>query len=238
MSFAAYAPPVAESSPSARSEYFRKVGALTFAGLVVAAGTSVISSLFLAATPVLLSRWPSLILIMGSFYMANSGMRGLVYSESQGTKLAGFFGASVFQGIAMGYLLLAAAIAGEATFGNPFIFLVEAGALVGLIAVGMLVYLAPGPKDLSMVRGAMTMAALPMLALMAISWVFPIGGTLGLIVSLAFVAMSVGGLLYKLDQVVHTLPTTMWVEGAYSVTMGLLVLFWNLMNLLMRAQRR
>ena len=46
------------------------------------------------------------------------------------------------------------------------------------------------------------------------------------------------GLLYNLNQVMHTLSTDQHIGGAYTITMGLLVLFWNLLVLLMRLQSR
>lgn len=238
MSFAAYAPPVVKATPSARADYFRKVGMLTFAGLGTAAVTSVFASAVILSVPILTSRFVMLAVVFGCFFMANSVMHGLVYSAALPTKLLGFFGAAIFEGVAMGYLLLAAAAAGQETFGNPLVFLVEAAALVGLTALGMLIYLWSGPQKLDMIKSGMAIAALPMLGLMAVTWVFPIGGFFGLLASVAFVLMSVGGLLYNLNEVIHKLPTSMSIEGSYSVTMGLLVLFWNLVTLIMKLQRR
>ena len=56
--------------------------------------------------------------------------------------------------------------------------------------------------------------------------------------SLAFVAFSGAGLLYELNMVMHKMRTDMDVEGAFMITMGLLVLFWNVLVLLMRLQGR
>jgi FtsH-binding integral membrane protein len=107
-------------------------------------------------------------------------------------------------------------------------------ALTALTAVGLFGWLITGPKDLSLVRGAMAIATLPMLALMAITFVFPVTGIMGIVISAVFVAVSTAGLLVQLDRVVHTLPTSRWVEGSYQITLGLLVLFWNLLSLLSR----
>jgi uncharacterized YccA/Bax inhibitor family protein len=77
-----------------------------------------------------------------------------------------------------------------------------------------------------------------MLALMVISFVFPIGGPFGILLSVVFVGLSAGGLLFNLNQVMHRMSTDMVVPAAYHVTLGMLVLFWNVLSLLMRLQRR
>ena len=53
-----------------------------------------------------------------------------------------------------------------------------------------------------------------------------------------FVALSAGGLLFNLNHVMHRMSTDMVVPAAYHVTLGMLVLFWNVLSLLMRLQRR
>ncbi|MBT3221815.1 MAG: hypothetical protein HN348_22280 [Proteobacteria bacterium] len=241
MAIAAYADPVIHAEPSTRVAYLRKVAALTFVGLILAAfsGTVSASVIFLlegAAS----SRMVQLVVIFGSYFIAHFVARRMVYSSAAPVKYLGFMAGSVFQGIAMGYLLLAAILASLSTFGTPFVFVAQALFMTGLVAVGLLLYLMTGPKDLSYVKGALSMLFLPMMALMAISFVFSsyIGGPLGIAMTLLFVVISVAGLLYQLNQIIHKLPATMYVEGAFEVTLGLLVLFWNILVLLMRLQRR
>ena len=36
----------------------------------------------------------------------------------------------------------------------------------------------------------------------------------------------------------HKLNTQQHIEGAYMITMGILILFWNILSLLMRLNRR
>jgi hypothetical protein len=45
-------------------------------------------------------------------------------------------------------------------------------------------------------------------------------------------------LLYQLNQVLHQLSTKHHIEGAFMITMGLLVLLWNVITLLMRLNSR
>ena len=82
------------------------------------------------------------------------------------------------------------------------------------------------------------MLMMPMLILMVVSFVFPIGGTLGLIMAAGFVVFSAGALLYSTNTVLHDLDTTMHIEGAYLMSMALLTLLWNILNLLMRLTSR
>ena len=227
----------AHAPAEARNAFLVKVGALTAAGLVVSAATGMASATAVALLPVLQTRFASGVLILGSFFAAQYGGQALVQSRSAASQWAGFAVGAVFQGIAMGYLLLAALAVG-AGLGNPLLLIGQAFGLVSLTTIGLVAYLWTGPRELSMVRAGLAMVSLPMLVLMAVSFVWPIGGTLGLLLSGAFVIVSVAGLLQRLQAVMHELRTDEVVPGAYLLTMGVLILFWNLLSLLMRLNRR
>ena len=94
------------------------------------------------------------------------------------------------------------------------------------------------PRDLSYIGAGLSMLFLPMMILMAVSFVFPIGGPIGILISILFVGVSAAGLLYQMNKVLRELRSDMHVEGAYMITMGILILFWNILVLLMRLQRR
>ena len=91
-----------------------------------------------------------------------------------------------------------------------------------------------------MLGAGLSALGIPMLILMVASFAFPgfFGGTLGLVLTGLFVVISAGSLLYQINQVVHKLRTDQHVEGAYMITLSVLVLFWNLLSLLMRLNRR
>lgn len=237
---AIYAPPVIESPVEDRVAYLRKVGLLTFLGLGTSMAVGTGSAFVFGMFPALLSGYFPMIIAFGCFALAHYGAQRVVFrSESQAMKLAGFFGGTIFQGIAMGMLLLVAAIISmDITGGNPFLIVGQAFAIVGAAAFGMMAWLMTGPRDLSMVKGALAVSFLPMLVAMAITWAFPIGGIMGIGISMLFVVVSAGGLLYQLDVVLKQLSTKMHVEGAYLVTMSLLVLLWNVIALLSRLQSR
>jgi hypothetical protein len=224
---------LAHAMPEQRVDYLKKVLILTVLGLGVSAITSLISALAVGMVPLLQGRLAMFVIIMGSFFAAQSGCSRLVFG---GQRLLGFFLATVFQGIAMGYLLLMAVSVGT-SMGNPFVLVFEAMGLVGLAAAGMTAYLWTGPREFSMLKAGLAALSLPMLVLMVVSFVFPIGGTMGILLTGAFVVVSAGGLLYQINTVLHRLRSGQTVEGAYLITMGVLVLYWNVLTLLMRLRR-
>lgn len=232
-----YAMPLARADAETRVSYLRRVALLTVVGLGFSAFTGVASMLAISLIPPLQSQIAAMAVILGSYGIAQWVAPRLVFSEGP-AKWAGFALGAGFQGVAMGYLLLQAVLLSLAQTGHAFLFVGQAMALVGLSAAGMLAYLMTGPKELSMVKGMLAILSLPMLVLMAVSFVFPIGGVLGVLMSAAFVFISAAGLLYQMNIVLHQLRSDQHVPGAYMITMGLLVLFWNLLVLLMRLQRR
>ena len=233
-----YGVPVSRAPAEARVGFLREVGLLTGGGLVVSALTATLSAAALIAVPALMGRWVSLAIMLGAIFGARAIGGSLVRSPERGTQLLGFLAGTGLQGVAMGYLLLTAVLLSAQLYSNPLIFLGQAFALVGLTVLGMVAYLMTGPKNLSMVGSVLSTLSLPLLALMVFSWFFPVGGVFGIIISVGFVAISAGGLLYNLNAVMHSMRTTDTVPAAYHVTMGILVLFWNVLVLLMRLQRR
>lgn len=233
-----YQTPVANAPEAARVAFLRNVGGLTFGGLVISAITALASTAAVVAIPALQGQWVSLGIMLGAIFASQWVGGALVASPDRSTQLGGFVLGTALQGVAMGYLLLTAMVLSSQLYSNPFVFLFQAMGLVGLTVVGMVLYLLTGPKKLSMIGSVMATLALPMLGLMVLTWVFPVGGFFGLLINVGFVALSAGGLLYNLNQVMHQMTTDRVVPAAYHVTLGVLTLFWNVLTLLMRLQRR
>lgn len=230
--------PVAHAPADVRLAYLRRVLGLTFVGLMLAGGAGIATAIGLAATGgALLSGFFPMVIILGSWGVANYVARPMVFGAN---KMAGFVLGSVAQGIAMGFILLAAVLVSAGALGNPFTLIGLALGLTGFSGLGMAAYVWTARKDFSMIGAGLSALSIPMLILMGVSFAFPglLGGTAGVVVSGLFVVVSAGGLLYQLNQVVHDYDTDMHVEGAYTVTLGLLVLFWNVLSLLMRLTRR
>lgn len=227
--------PAAQAGESERASFLRKVGALTFGGLTASAVAAIVSTFVIASVPALQGRFAAMAIILGAWALSNFVFGpAIANADTIPMKLGAFFAGSMSQGVALGYMLLTAVAVAVNDGSNPFLIVGQAMALTALTGVGLLGWLSTGPKDLSMVKGALAIAALPMLGLMAITFIFPVGGIMGIAISAVFVVISTAGLLYQLDQVMHGTPTNRWVEGAYQITLGLLVLFWNLLSLLSR----
>lgn len=233
-----YQIPVSEVAVPERVAFLRKVGVLTFGGLLVSGVTSMLSAATLIAIPALLNQWVSLIIMLGAIFASRAIGGALVHAESRVTQMTGFLVGAGLQGVAMGYLMLTAMILSWNLYDNPLVFLFQALGLVGLTVFGMVAYLLTGPKNLSLIGGALATLSLPMLGLMIFSFLFPVGGVFGMLISAGFVVLSAGGLLFNLNQVMHSMSVRDSVPAAYHVTLGVLTLFWNVLVLLMQLQRR
>ena len=234
--------PLSYAAPDERVEYLKRVLLWTSGGLALSAFTGLATAafLFLAAASgfgaIFFNQIAMLAIIFGSYGIAHYLAPRLVFGQQ---KVLGFAMGAVFQGIAMGYLLLTAISMGMEQ-GNPFGLAGTALVLTGLTGVGMTAYVWTGPKNFSFLGAALSAIFLPMLLLMGVGIVFPslFGGTMGIVLSAVFVVVSAGGLLYQVNQVMHRLATNQHIEGAYLITMGVLVLYWNILTLLMRLNRR
>ncbi|MDP2316146.1 MAG: Bax inhibitor-1 family protein [Pseudomonadota bacterium] len=237
MAFPSMSIPVARASEADRTAYLRKTLGLTVVGLGIASVTGVGTAFGLALMPSMLSGYLPMIVILGMWAVTNFVAQPMVFG---GQKAIGFVLGTAAQGIALGFLLLMAAITSAAVLGNPFTLIGLAMGLTGFTGLGMAAYVWTDRKDFSLIGAGLSAVTIPMLILMAVSFAFPgfIGGTLGIVVSSVFVLISAAGLVYQLNKVIHEYNTDMHVEGAYTISLGLLVLFWNILSLLMRLTRR
>ncbi|HEY1099488.1 MAG TPA: Bax inhibitor-1 family protein [Myxococcota bacterium] len=231
----AYAPAV--SGPSeARLAFLRKVAVWTFLSLVGAAVIAVVSTLTIAPLVYGLGRWGALIAILGAFALSHYVARGMVYGDA---KVPGLVLGIVGEGVSFGFLLLS-----TLSFGGPegmaegFRIIATAMGITAASAAGMLLYVWFNKSELSLVKAGLSMLGLPMLVLMAVSFIFPFGGVFGLIICAVFVVASAAALLYRLNTVVHEFDERQHIEAAYEISMSLLVLLWNVISLLNRLRDR
>lgn len=230
--------PVSRASTDARAEYLKKVVGLTAAGVALAGATSVVSSVGIALMPGLLSgRWMPFIIIMGLFALSNYVAQPMVFGKA---KVPGFLLGMVAQGLAMGFLMLTAFLVSGAAFGNPLVLIGLAMGLTFFAMLGMGAYTFVQARNFSMIGAGLSALSIPMLILMVASFAVPglIGGTFGIVLSGVFVLISVGAVLYQLNEVIHKFSTDMHWEGAYTIAMGILTLFWNILSLLIRLTSR
>lgn len=233
--------PLSRVSGAERVEYLQRVLLWTTMGLVLSAltGTATAAALYMAGSmgmTFLFNQWVSLAVILGSYAVAHYVAPRMVFGSA---KVLGFGVGAVFQGISMGYLLLFAVLMGMEA-GNPFGLVGSALGLTALTGGGLAAYVRTGPKEFGWLGAGLAALTLPMLLLMGVSFVFPglFGGAIGIALAAVFVVVSAGGLLYQINVVMHRLDTSQHIEGAYMITMGVLILFWNILSLLMRLSNR
>jgi FtsH-binding integral membrane protein len=229
--------PIALATPEVRSAYLRRVFGTTVFGLALASVVGVASAMFIATQPGLFSGWAPMAIILGCWAVTNFVARPMVFGTA---KWPGFLLGTVAQGAAMGFILLIGIIVSNQVYANPFRLIGTALGITVAAAVGLGIYASDGRREFSMLRAGLAAVSIPMLILMAATFAFPnlIGGTAGIVVAGIFVLVSAAGLLYQLNIVMHEFSSDMPIEGAYILTIGVLVLFWNVLAFLSRLTRR
>jgi len=224
---------VALATPEDRSDYLRRLATWTLGGLTLTGIVSVLSTMFIAPLVFQGGSWAVIAVVYGSFLLAQTVVRKMVYGES---KVAGFVLGTSLQGIALGFLLLITLSLTRVEDGLTLIG--QCLLITVLAAAAMLVYVIGSKRSFSLLGAGLSMLLIPMLGLMALQLVFPLSGTVGIVVAAIFLLVSVGAMLYNLNVVVNRMNSTMHIEGAYEVTLSVVVLFWNLLSLMNRLRRR
>ena len=233
--------PLSQVTPDVRVAYLQRVllwttGGLALAGITGLGMALVLFTLASAGMTFIIAGWPAMIGILGCYFVAQVVARKMVFGQA---KVLGFVVGAGFEGLSMGWLLLSAVLLGAQT-GEPFGLITLALGLTGLTAAGMTAYVWTKPREFKLLGALLSAVFIPMLILMVVGFAFPawFGGPIGIAIAGLFVAISAGGLLYQINAVVHKLRTDQHIEGAYLITMSVLVLFWNILVLLMRLNRR
>lgn len=236
---AGFAPAISGPSES-RLAFLRKVGLFTFLGLALAAVIAVVSTITVAPVIFSIAPWAGFACVLGAFLLSHYVARKMIYG---GAKIPGFILAIVGEGFSFGFLLLSTVAyvpvgsTAEAAFWAGIGIIAKAMGITAASAAGMLVYVWFNKSELSMVKAGLSVLGLPMLVLMVLQFVFPIGGVFGLIICGVFVVASGLSLLYRLNTVVHEFDEDQHIEAAYEISMALLVLLWNIISLLNRLRR-
>jgi len=225
--------PAIAASVEDRSAFLRRAAMWTLAGLVITAVSSVISMALVVPAVARGGSIAILVVIYGSFLLSQTVARRMVYGNA---KVGGFVLGTAVQGVAVGFLLLFTLAASGVADGLKVIGYALALTLTASLA--MVLYVSIDRRDFSVLRAGLSMLFIPMLLLMVLQLVFPIDGPLGIAITAIFVAVSVGSMLWKLNQLMHVMPTTMAIEGGYEISLGIIVLFWNILSLLSRLRRR
>ncbi len=224
----AYDAPVAE-----RSVFLRRAAVWTLGGLSITAVFALLSMQFVVPYVFRGGTWAVLAVVYGCFLLGQTLARRMVYGDA---KVGGFFLGTSTQGISLGFLLAITLAMGQVQDG---LTVIGYALLMTLLAsLAMLAYVSIEKREFSMIRAGLSMLFIPMLLLMGLQIVFPIGGTFGLVIAAVFVVVSVAAMLWKLNYVVHNMPVDMPLEAGFELTLGIVVLFWNLLSLMNRLRRR
>ena len=216
-----------------RSAFLRRVASWTLGGLLLSSLVAIASMLFVVPFVLRGGTWAILGVVYGSFILTQTVARGMVYGDA---KVAGFVLGTSMQGIALGFLLAITLMMGRIEDGLGVIG--YALTMTVLAVLAMMVYVSMEKREFSLIRAGLTMLFIPMLVLMGLQLVFPMDGTLGLVIGGVFLLVSVAGMLWKLNVVAYQMPDTMAIEGGFEIALGVIVLFWNLLSFMNRFRRR
>ena len=239
---------IAAAPATERVEFLKGVLALTSVGLVLTAISGVIAAQVMGGYFFVERQMPltgESVLVMQHQWIYLGVMIGALFgAQGFGTKLAmgntpelGLVVGAVLMGVVLGPLLYLAWHMGEVG-GNGFTLIGQAFGLTALTAVGMTGYVWSKPRDFSLLGAALAAVALPMFALMIISWVFPMGSTMTLFLLGGFIVFCAGTLLFKLNHIIHTMGTEYKALAAVTLTLSIGLLFYHILNLLMILQGR
>lgn len=222
-----------------RGEFLREVGMWTTGGVAISFVCAIASAWLIFETPLLQLRIIQLAIMFSCIGLADFVAAPMVRN---GQSVLGFAMGSAAMGVALGYILCIAVMEGARRFGGegfaPLTLVAQAGGLTGATALSLGAYLSTGPKNLTALGSFLAVACPPMFALMIITAIWPVGGLMGIAISLLFVVVSAGALLYTLNQVMHVARTGQEVSAGYELSQSLITLFWNLLVTLIRLSRR
>jgi len=225
-------PSVSHLAGGARVAFLQRTYALTFVALLVAGITGFVSARVIAGVPALQSDLARIVIILGSILFAQYGCQGLV--RNKGTAMLGLILANASMGVALGYLLLTAMLFGHVVAGSPFLFIGQALGLTVAACLGITGYVWFNPSEFRWAHATVSALFLPMILFMVFGFFFDFGGPIGIVISGVFVLVSALGLLLSTRDVLHVLREDQQVEGAYLISIGVIILFWNILVLLMR----
>lgn len=224
---------VAEAPADVRRRFLQQVALQTMGGLTLTAVVAMVSMFTVVPAVFALGKWGMIIFVYACIFGAQALGRKLAYGNSPA---AGLVVGAGLQGMALGFLLTVAIMSAGAQEG---IALIGYSLLMVVLAVGaMLLYVTQEKREFSMLRAGLAMMGIPMLIVMGLQLFLPMDGTLGLVISGVFLAISVGSLLYTLNKVLRDFPAEMPTPAAFELTIGIVIFYWNLLSFFLRMRRR
>ncbi len=111
-----------------------------------------------------------------------------------------------------------------------------AGLITGLTFGGLTGFVLISGKDFSFLRGVLCTLSFAAFGLIICSWIF--GFTLGIVFTVAMIALMCGMIVYETSMIQKRFPVDMHVAASLALLSSLVTLFWYVLRLLMILQGR
>lgn len=225
---------ISESPESERAEFIRKTYGHLAGAIVLFV---VLEWLFLGlglgttALAVLGSSKYSWLMVLGAF-MAVSWVaeRWATNGSSKGMQYAGLALYTVAEAVIfLPMITLAVVMTGDASL------LIQAGLITGAMVLGITVVAFTTKKDFSFLGGILKIGGFVALGLIVASFILPI--SLGLWFSAAMILFASGSILYNTSNLLHRYQPGQHVSASLSLFASVALLFWYVLQMLMRLNR-
>ena len=177
------------------------------------------------------SPWSYLVVML---LFMGSGVVARMWAQSRSAPALQYLGLALYVGVWAIMMLPLLYLASLPQFGGNVI--PQAGIMTGAVFGGLTLSVFITRKDYSFLGPVLTVGSLIMLGVIVAGMLF--GFTLGLFFCFAMVALIAGSILYNTSNVMLHYPTDMHVAAALELFADVAILFWYIVNILMRLNSR
>lgn len=225
--------PVAQEDSNARTAFIRKTYmhvALAVLLFVVVEAIFLSTDFIVQAGLALVSGGWTWLLALGGFMFITSFLEGWAMRSTnrqhQYLALIGYVIAEAFIFVPLLFIAM--------YYTNQGIGLVNQAAVLTLFLFsGLTAVVFISGKDFSFLRSAITVGSFIALGLIVAGMIF--GFNLGLWFSVAMVALAAGTILYQTSNIIYNYGSTQYVSAALGLFSSLMLLFWYILQILMRS---
>jgi FtsH-binding integral membrane protein len=177
------------------------------------------------------SGWSWLIVML---LFMGAGMVARMWAQSRSSPALQYLGLGLYVGVWAIMFLPLIYLASDPRFGGNII--PQAGIMTGAVFGGLTLAVFITRKDYSFLGPILSVGSMIALGVIIAGIVF--GFTLGLFFCFAMVALIAGSILYNTSNVMLHYPTDMHVAAALELFADVAILFWYIVNILMRLNSR
>ena len=177
------------------------------------------------------SGWSYLVVMV---LFMGSGVIARMWAQSRSSPALQYLGLGLYVGVWAIMFLPLIHVANMPRFGGNII--PQAGIMTGAVFGGLTMAVFITRKDYSFLGPVLTVGSLIALGVIVCAMLF--GFTLGLFFCFAMVALIAGSILYNTSNVMLHYPTDMHVAAALELFADVAILFWYIVNILMRLNSR